>query len=50
LVVGDIVHLETGEILPVDGLLFKSNNVSVDESSVTGETNLVRKGVPSTYE
>jgi len=39
-----------GEILPVDGLLFKSNNVSIDESSVTGETNLVRKGVPSTYE
>lgn len=36
--------------MPVDGLLFKSNNVTADESSITGETQLVRKGVPTTYE
>jgi Ca2+ transporting ATPase len=50
LLVGDVVHIETGEILPVDGLVFKSNNLSADESQVTGETNLVRKAVPTTYD
>lgn len=29
LLVGDIVQLETGEILPVDGILFKANNISM---------------------
>lgn len=42
--------LSIGEILPVDGVLFRSNNMSADESSITGETNLVRKFVPETYE
>ncbi len=45
LLVGDIVSIETGEILPVDGVLIKANNISADESSITGETNLVRKDV-----
>lgn len=30
LVVGDIVELETGEILSVDGILIQGNNISVD--------------------
>ena len=46
LVVGDIVKVVTGEILPVDGILIKSNNISTDESSITGETNLMKKFVP----
>lgn len=46
LVVGDIVKVVTGEILPVDGILIKANNVSTDESSITGETNLMKKDVP----
>ena len=60
LLVGDIILIETGsenflytiigEILPVDGMLFKSNNITADESSITGETQLVRKSVPTTYE
>jgi len=28
LLVGDIVQIETGEILPVDGIVIKSNNLS----------------------
>lgn len=44
------MKLLLGEILPVDGLLFKSNNITADESSITGETHLVRKGVPNNYE
>lgn len=30
LLVGDIVEIETGEILSVDGVLVRGNNVSVD--------------------
>lgn len=39
LMVGDIVEIETGEILSVDGILIDGNNISIDESSLTGETN-----------
>jgi P-type Ca2+ transporter type 2C len=50
LVVGDIIHLETGNILPVDALVFQSNNLSADESSMTGETDMMPKKVPTTFE
>lgn len=50
LLVGDVVEVETGEILSVDGILIQGNNVSVDESSITGETNDVKKAIPQTYE
>lgn len=36
LLVGDIVQIETGEILSVDGVLISGSNVSADESSITG--------------
>ena len=36
-VVGDIVILETGEKVPADGLIIDSFNLTVDESSFTGE-------------
>lgn len=45
--VGDIVQVETGEIFPVDGLLLKGNNLVCDESSITGETDPVKKFAPS---
>jgi len=37
IVVGDIVVLETGEKVPADGLVVDSFNLTVDESSFTGE-------------
>ena len=37
IVVGDIVILETGEKVPADGILVESFNLTVDESSFTGE-------------
>ena len=37
IVVGDIVILETGERVPADGTLLESANLTVDESSFTGE-------------
>ena len=32
-----------GEIMPVDGVLVKGSGFLVDESSITGESDLVRK-------
>lgn len=43
LLVGDIVQVETGEILSVDGLIFKASKLSTDESSITGESDQVKK-------
>ncbi|EAR95699.2 calcium-translocating P-type ATPase, PMCA-type protein (macronuclear) [Tetrahymena thermophila SB210] len=43
LLVGDIMHIETGDILPVDGFLIKGNNLVSDESSITGETDPIKK-------
>ncbi|GFS31361.1 autoinhibited Ca(2+)-ATPase, isoform 4 [Actinidia rufa] len=37
LVVGDVVHLMTGDIVPTDGIFIKGYNLLVDESSLTGE-------------
>ena len=37
IVVGDIVILETGEKVPADGAVIDSFNLTVDESSFTGE-------------
>ncbi|KAL0224720.1 hypothetical protein RCL1_002632 [Eukaryota sp. TZLM3-RCL] len=45
LLVGDIVFLRTGDSIPVDGLLIEGSNLSVDESSMTGESDHVDKGV-----
>lgn len=50
LLVGDVIVVDTGEILPVDGVLFEASDVQTDESSITGETNLIKKSVPTSYE
>lgn len=34
----------------MDGILIEGNNISVDESSLTGETNEIKKRVPTEYE
>jgi P-type Ca2+ transporter type 2C len=43
LLVGDLVQVETGEIMSVDGIVYNASNISMDESSVTGETHQVSK-------
>ena len=43
LLVGDIMKIETGEIFPVDGILINGYSMSVDESSMTGESDQVKK-------
>lgn len=41
--VGDILCIQTGDILPVDGVCLESNDVECDESSVTGESDTMKK-------
>ncbi|CAF0953793.1 unnamed protein product [Adineta steineri] len=43
ILVGDICLIEHGDSLPADGLVVQSNNLAVDESSLTGESNLIKK-------
>jgi len=44
LVVGDLIKLSYGNQVPVDVIVISQNSsVKVDESSVTGESNLIEK-------
>jgi len=43
LLVGDIVKFGYGDILPADGLLIEGNDVKIDESTLTGESELITK-------
>ena len=41
--VGDIMHLEPGDMIPVDGIFIEGHNVKCDESQTTGESDLLKK-------
>jgi len=43
LMVGDVMHLFTGDLVPVDGIFIEGHGVKCDESSATGESDLLRK-------
>ncbi|RYP20147.1 hypothetical protein DL767_009513 [Monosporascus sp. MG133] len=43
LLAGDVVHLEPGDLIPVDGVLIQGFNVKCDESQATGESDVIRK-------
>uniref|UniRef100_A0A8C4QET4 Calcium-transporting ATPase n=1 Tax=Eptatretus burgeri TaxID=7764 RepID=A0A8C4QET4_EPTBU len=43
MVVGDIAQVKYGDLLPADGILIQGNDLRVDESSLTGESDHVRK-------
>ncbi|KAI4673508.1 uncharacterized protein J4E84_011034 [Alternaria hordeiaustralica] len=40
---GDIIHLEPGDVIPVDGIFVDGSDVKCDESSATGESDAMRK-------
>jgi len=42
-VVGDIMHLEAGDVVTVDGVLLDGYNISCDESAATGESDAISK-------
>jgi Ca2+-transporting ATPase len=42
-VVGDIVLLEPGDVIPCDGVFLSGHNVRCDESSATGESDAIKK-------
>ena len=41
--VGDVLHLEPGDMIPVDGIFISGHNMKCDESSATGESDLLKK-------
>ena len=43
LVVGDIVILDTGDMIPADVRIIESNHLKVDQSALTGESNAASK-------
>ncbi|KAK2603526.1 plasma membrane calcium [Conoideocrella luteorostrata] len=43
IMVGDVVHLEPGDLVPVDGIFIDGFNVKCDESQTTGESDIIRK-------
>jgi magnesium-transporting ATPase (P-type) len=44
LVVGDVVKITEGMDIPVDGLIIEAHDITADHSSLTGETDPIKKG------
>ena len=49
LVVGDIVQISAGDTVPADGIYLSGNNVKMDESKLTGESDQVEKGAKNPF-
>ena len=43
ILVGDICQVFYGHTIPADGIIIESNDLKIDESSLTGETDLIKK-------
>ena len=43
LLVGDLIKVKYGEILPADMMLVEGNAIKIDESSLTGESDPQKK-------
>ncbi|KAJ1927448.1 plasma membrane calcium [Tieghemiomyces parasiticus] len=44
ILVGDVMLVEPGDIIPVDGVYLSGHNLVCDESSATGESDAIKKG------
>ena len=47
ILVGDLINITVGDILPADLILVEGNGIQIDESALTGESNALKK---ETYE
>uniref|UniRef100_A0A8C1M943 Calcium-transporting ATPase n=1 Tax=Cyprinus carpio TaxID=7962 RepID=A0A8C1M943_CYPCA len=45
IVTGDIAQIKYGDLLPADGILIQGNDLKIDESSLTGESDHVKKSM-----
>ena len=45
LVVGDLMMVKYGDLLAADGLVVQASELSMDESALTGESNMAKKNV-----
>uniref|UniRef100_A0A3P9N5K5 Calcium-transporting ATPase n=1 Tax=Poecilia reticulata TaxID=8081 RepID=A0A3P9N5K5_POERE len=45
IVVGDVAQIKYGDLLPADGVLIQGNDLKIDESSLTGESDQVKKSL-----
>lgn len=43
IVVGDICCIKYGDLIPADGVVIQASDLKIDESSLTGETDLIKK-------
>ncbi|KAJ0392063.1 hypothetical protein P43SY_005455 [Pythium insidiosum] len=49
LLVGDIVRVDLGDIIPADGIVFDEKELKLDESAMTGETDLLTKNAENPF-
>ena len=45
ILVGDLCQIYYGHLVPADGLVIESNDLKIDESSMTGETDQIKKSI-----
>ncbi|XP_062402288.1 plasma membrane calcium-transporting ATPase 4 isoform X2 [Sardina pilchardus] len=45
IVVGDIAQIKYGDLLPADGVMIQGNDLKIDESSMTGESDQIKKSM-----
>jgi len=43
IVVGDVLHLEPGDVVAADGIFLRGHNLKCDESALTGEPDAIKK-------
>ncbi|KAG6042097.1 hypothetical protein E4U41_005645 [Claviceps citrina] len=48
--VGDVMHIEAGEVVAVDGVLIQASGLHINESSISGESSMVHKTVPGDHD
>lgn len=45
--VGDLCRVKYGDLLPADGVILQGNDLKIDESSLTGESDHIKKSAIS---